>query len=63
MVLWNLECPGGLTQKEYVRISVKEICRNLDGLPKINSGATKCFDLVGRKQIKQLAPNVYIKSL
>ena len=23
-VLWNLECPVGLNQKEYVHISVKE---------------------------------------
>ena len=30
-VLWNLECPA---KREYVRISVKEIWRNLDGPPK-----------------------------
>ena len=36
-VLWNLECPVGLSQREivyYVRISMKEIGRNLDGPPK-----------------------------
>ena len=33
-VLWNLEFPVGLSQKEYVCILVKEIGRNLDGLPK-----------------------------
>ena len=43
MVLWNLECPVGLNQKGIVHISVKEIWCNLDGLPNINSGATKCF--------------------
>ena len=32
-VLWNLECPVGLSQKEYVHISLKEIGRNLDGPP------------------------------
>ena len=30
----NLEFPVGLSQIEYVRISMKEIGRNLDGPPK-----------------------------
>ena len=32
-VLRNSECPVGLSQKEYVCISVKEIWRNFDGPP------------------------------
>ena len=41
-VLWNLECPVGLSQEKYVRISLKEIWRTLDVLPKNkeNCGAT-----------------------
>ena len=30
-VILNLECPVGLSPKEYVHISMKEIERNLDG--------------------------------
>ena len=30
-------------KKEYVRISMKEIGRNLDGLPKGKMGAMYCF--------------------
>ena len=33
-MLWNLECPVGLSKKKKVRISMKEIGCNLDGEPK-----------------------------
>ena len=33
-MLWNSECPVGLSQKRNVRISMKEIWHNLDGPPK-----------------------------
>ena len=32
-MLWYLECPVGLSQNEYVRISVTEMWRNFDGPP------------------------------
>ena len=59
MMLWNLECPVRLSppKKEYVRISVKEIWHNLDGLPKINSAATNCFVFSGPK-VAQIGPGV-----
>ena len=34
-VLWNLECPVGLSQIENVRISVKEFWRKFDGPPNL----------------------------
>ena len=33
-MLWNLECPVGLSQKKNMRISVEQIWLNLDGPPK-----------------------------
>ena len=36
-------------KKICVHISVKEIWHNLEGLPKKNSGATKCFGFSGPK--------------
>ena len=42
-VLWSLECPVGLTQKEFVRISVKEIWHNFDSLLKGKTGSYGMF--------------------
>ena len=40
-----------------MRILVKEIWRNLDGRPKINSEATKCFGFSGPK-VAHIGPGV-----
>ena len=42
-------------------ISMKNILRNLDGLPKINSGATKCIGFSGPK-VAQIGPGVELFS-
>ena len=49
MILWNLECPIGLSQKR--------ICVHFSegNLPKINSGATKCFGFSG-SNVAQIGP-------
>ena len=49
MMIWNLECPVGLSQKRICAHFIEGNLAQFRRSAKINSGATKCFGFSGRK--------------
>ena len=55
-VLWNLECPIGLSPKGICVHLVKEIWCNFDGpLKGTKTGAMECFGII-RPKVAQIVP-------